>query len=187
MASKRKSTPKTRPDTVNRTLRVRLYPGTAANGRYLEQLAGACRFAWNGVLAGHQQAYRCWREHGRQGQGPGSPTFFTLGQRFTQVRNAPGNEWLQDYSFAIVRYACKYMADAYAAFFDPNRPDHGRPRFKARHFTTPGFTIPGNVRLEDGRLYIPKRGWMPGPLHRYADGKPLTVRCRQESETKQPQ
>ena len=34
------------------------------------------------------------------------------------------------------------------------------PRFKARHFTTPGFTIPGNVRLEDGRLYIPKRGWM---------------------------
>ena len=187
MASQRKSTPKTRTETVNRTLRVRLYPGTPANGRYLEQLAGACRFAWNAVLAGHQQAYRCWREHGRQGQGPGSPTFFTLGKRFTQVRNAPGNEWLQAYSFAIVRYACKYMADAYAAFFDPNRPDHGMPQFKAKHFTTPGFTIPSDVRLEDGRLYIPKLGWLRlAPLRRYAGCKPLMVRCKQESETKQP-
>ncbi len=41
-----------------RTLRVRLYPGTAANGQYLEQLAGACRFAWNHVLAGHETDYR---------------------------------------------------------------------------------------------------------------------------------
>ena len=188
MASQRKSTPKTRTETVNRTLRVRLYPGTPANGRYLEQLAGACRFAWNAVLAGHQQDYRCWREHGRQGQGPGSPTFFTLGKRFTQVRNAPGNEWLQAYSFKVVRYACKYMADAYAAFFDPNRPDHGMPRFKAKYFTTPGFTIPSDVRLEDGRLYIPKLGWLRlAPLRRYAGCKPLMVRCKQESETKQPQ
>ncbi|MCE2468157.1 MAG: helix-turn-helix domain-containing protein, partial [Caldilineaceae bacterium] len=54
MASKPHSTePNSR--TVTRTLRVRLYPGTAANGQYLEQLAGACRFAWNHVLAGHER------------------------------------------------------------------------------------------------------------------------------------
>ena len=181
MTSTPKSTPNPQPDTVNRVLRVRLYPGTAAHGRYLEQLAGACRFAWNGVLAGHQQDYRCWREDGRLGKGPGSPTFFTLGKRFTKLRNTPGNEWLQDYSFAIVRYTCKYMADAYTAFFDPNRPDHGLPQFKAKHFTTPGFTIPSDVRLEDGRLYIPKRGWLRlALLRRYAGCKPLMVRCKQE-------
>ena len=175
------------PPTVIRTLRVRLYPGTAANGRYLEQLAGACRFAWNHVLAGHETDYRTWKAAGKPGEGPGSPTFFTLGRRFTQLRNASGHEWLQDYSYEIVRYACKYLGDAYAAFLDPDRPDHGRPQYKARHYTKPVFTLPSRVRIEDGSLYIPKRGWMRlGPIHRYADGKPLTVRCRQGSEGKQP-
>ena len=89
MASTPKSTPNPQPETVNRVLRVRRYRGTAAHGRYLEQLAGACRFAWNGVLAGHQQDYRCWRAYGRLGKGPGSPTFFTLGKRFTKLRDAP--------------------------------------------------------------------------------------------------
>ncbi|MCY4523067.1 MAG: transposase, partial [Caldilineaceae bacterium] len=184
------STPKSttqEPRTVMRTLRMRLYPGTAANGQYLEQLAGACRFAWNHVLAGHERDYRMWKAFGKPGEGPGSPTFFTLGQRFTQLRNAPGNEWLKDYSYEIVRYACKYMGDAYAAFFDPDRPDHGRPQYKAKHYTQPAFTIPSHVRIEDGRLYIPKMGWTRlGPIPRYADGQPLTVRVKQESEGKQP-
>ncbi|MCY4522565.1 MAG: helix-turn-helix domain-containing protein, partial [Caldilineaceae bacterium] len=72
------STPKSttpEPRTVMRTLRVRLYPGTAANGQYLEQLAGACRFAWNHVLAGHERDYRMWKAFGKPGEGPGSPTF----------------------------------------------------------------------------------------------------------------
>ncbi len=169
-----------------RALRVRLYPGTAANGQYLEQLAGACRFAWNHVLAGHETDYRMWKAFGKPGEGPGSPTFFTLGQRFTQLRNAPGNEWLKGYSYAIVRYACKYMGDAYAAFFDPDRPDHGRPQCKAKHYQ-PAFTIPSRVRIQDGRLYIPKMGWTRlAPIRRYVDGQPLTVRVRQESESKQP-
>ena len=96
---------------------------------------------------------------GRHGKfGPGSPTFFTLGQRFTKLRNAPGNEWLKDYSYTIVRYACKYMGDAYAAFFDPD-PDHGRPQYKAK----PGLHHP-----------VPRAhpGWSwtrLGPIHRYAD------------------
>ena len=42
------------PPIVRRTLRVRLYPGTAANGRYLEELAGTGRFAWNHVPAGYE-------------------------------------------------------------------------------------------------------------------------------------
>ncbi len=186
MTSKPHSTAQ-EPRTVIRTLRVRLYPGTAANGQYLEQLAGACRFAWNHVLAGHETDYRKWKAAGELGEGPGEPTFFTLGTRFTKLRNAPGNEWLQDYSYEIIRYACKYLGDAYAAFFDPDRPDHGRPQYKAKHYTKPAFTIPSHVRIEDGRLYIPKMGWTRlGPIHRYADCKPLTVRVRQESEGKQP-
>ena len=93
------------------------------------------------------------------GEGPGDPNFFTLCWRFTQLRNTPGNEWLKDYSYEIVWYVCKYLGDAYAAFFDPDRPDHGRPQYKAKHYTKPAFTIPSHVRIEGGRLYIPKMGW----------------------------
>ena len=60
-----------------------------------------------------------------QADGPGRSTFFTLGQQFTQLRNTPGNAWLKNYNYEIVRYACRYMGDDYAAFFDPDRPDHG--------------------------------------------------------------
>ena len=92
-----------------------------------------------------------------------------------------------DYSYEIVRYTCKYMGDAYAAFFDPDMPDHGRPQYKAKYYTQPAFTIPSRVRIEDGRLYLPKRGWMRlGPIRRYADGQPLTVWGKQESEGRQP-
>ncbi len=103
------------------------------------------------------------------------------------MRNAPGHEWLKDYSYEIVRYACKYLGDAYAAFFDPDRPDHGRPQYKAKHYTQPAFTIPSEVHIKDGCLRIPKMGWVRlAPIRRYADGKPLTVRVKQESEGKQP-
>ena len=80
------------------------------------------------------------------------------------------------------------MADAYTAFFDPNRPAHGPSQFKAKYYPTPAFTIPSDkVWIRDGRLYIPKRGWLRlESVGRYADGKPLTVRVRQESETKPP-
>ena len=150
MASTPQSTTQ-KPPTVIRTLRVRQYPGTAAKGRYLEQLAGACRFAWNHVLAGHERDYRTWKVSGKPGEGPGDPTFFTLGQRFTQLRNASRHEWLKDYSYEIVRYTCKYLGDAYAAFFDPNRPDHGRPQHKARHYTKPAFTA---RRVRQGPAFL---------------------------------
>ncbi len=55
------------------------------------------------MLAGHERDYRMWRAFGKLGEGPGSPTFFTLGQRFTKLWHAPDNEWLKDYSYEIVR------------------------------------------------------------------------------------
>ena len=39
-------------------------------------------------------------------------------------------------------------------------------KYKARHYTKPAFTIPSKVRIEDGRLYIPKRSL--GPIQGYA-------------------
>ncbi len=52
------------------------------------------------------------------------------------------------------------LGDAYAAFFDPDRPNHGRPQYKAKHYTQPTFTILSEVHIKDGCLRIPKLGWV---------------------------
>ena len=84
------------PETVHRTVRVRLYPGDAATGHRLAGTAGACRHVWNAILADYDLAYRMWRAFGKLGPGPGPPTFITFGQRFTELRNDPARAWLKD-------------------------------------------------------------------------------------------
>lgn len=192
-----------KPEIVHRTVRVRLYPGDSATGHRLAGIAGACRFVWNEILSAHDLDYRMWRAFGKLGPGPGRPTYFTFCQRFTALRNDPEHAWLKDYPFACVRYTLKYLADAYARHFAardefaargeklPRRPSDGKPitfpRFKARHQSEPAFTIPDNVKIRDGRLHVPKVGWLRlGPLRLYADCQPRTVRVRREAHGGQP-
>ena len=52
------------------------------------------------------------------GSVPGRPvSFFTLCRRFTVLRNHPDHAWLRALPAAEVRYALKYLADAYARYF----------------------------------------------------------------------
>ncbi len=50
------------PDTVNRTVRLRLFPGDAATGILLTAIAGACRYVWNHMLADCEWRYARWKE-----------------------------------------------------------------------------------------------------------------------------
>ena len=43
------------PETVPRTVRLRLYPGEAATGLLLTAIAGACRYVWNHLLADQER------------------------------------------------------------------------------------------------------------------------------------
>ena len=172
------------PETVHRTVRLRLYPGDAATGILLTAIAGACRHVWNRLLADRERRYRLWQMY-RIGPKP-RPNFFTLGQRFTQLHNDPDHAWLKECPFACVRYALKYLADACKRYLkDPQT--EGKPRFKARHFTVPAFTIPEAVKLDRDRLHVPKAGWLRlAGSNPYADGKPLTVRVRMEGPETNP-
>ncbi len=195
------------PDTVHRTVRLRLFPGDAATGILLTAIAGACRHVWNHMLADCEWRYARWKEmhvpalnwpEVREGKttwakairrkmGPGpSTSFFTLGQRFTELRNDPNHAWLKDYPYKVVRYSLKYLADAYARYkADP--VNEGKPRFKGRHFTVPAFTIPEAVRMDGDRLYVPKVGWLRlAGSNPYADCRPLTVRVRMEGTEQHP-
>ena len=155
--------------TEFRQVTYRLLPGSRERARQLAQIAGACRFVWNEMLDQQEQLYTVARMCGSK---PPVPTTFTLFKAFTQLRRV--TPWLQDMPFHPVRYTLKHQADAWRAFF---RGQAGHPRFKSR-YSNPAFTIAHDVRIRDGKLAIPRLGWLR--LRRrggnpYPDGVPKSV------------
>ena len=153
-------------EVEHRQIVYRLLPGTSGRARQLAAVAGACRFVWNEMLDQQEQLYDMAR---MQGAKPPSVSFFTLSAAFTQLRRV--TPWLRDMPCSPVRYALKYQADAWQAFF---RGHSNRPRFK--HRGGDSVTIPENIRIEGGKLWFPKIGWMQ--LRRrggnpYPDGVPV--------------
>ncbi len=155
-------------DKEYRGIEYRLLPGSRSNASKLSGIAGACRFVWNHFLAKNKEEYELAKENGAKKP---STSFFSLGKEFTQLRKEI--DWMQEYSFKIVRYTLKYQADAWQGFYKGVRK---HPRFHSKYGKRPSFTIPENVKIRDGQLLIPKVGWMR--IRRkggnpYPDGKPV--------------
>ncbi len=162
-------------DKEYRGVEYRLIPGSRAKARKLAAIAGACRFVWNYFLAKNKEEYE--QASKSDGKKP-SVSFFSLGKQFTQLRKEI--DWLPEYSFGIVRYSLKHQADAWQGFFKGVRK---HPKFHSKYGKRPSFTIPDNVKIKDGRLFIPKVGWMQ--LRRkggnpYPDGKPIQATVKKE-------
>ena len=156
-----------------RGVRYRLLPGSRSKARKLAGLAGACRFVWNAILAQINEDYEAVRNTDQKNP---SVSFFSLGKQFTEL--CKETDWLPEYSFAIVRYALKYQADAWQGFFKGTR---SHPRFHSKYGSTPSFTIPENVKIKEGKIHIPKVGWMQiRGSNPYPDGKPVRATVKQE-------
>lgn len=128
-----------------RAVRYRVLPGSPRMASGLSRLAGACRFAWNQLLADQEDLHRIAKMNGCTTP---STSFFTLGPAFTELPRV--TPWLQEESFAIVRHTLKRQADAWTAYFKGQR---GRPKFKSRHGGGDGFTLPEKVRVECVSLF----------------------------------
>ena len=154
--------------SVYRSIEYRLLPGTKAKAAKLSGIAGACRFVWNTILGDLKKEY----ERGTKA----SLSFFSLGKRFTKLRRETA--WLNEYSFKIVRYTLKYQADAWTAGFSKN---NGFPKFKSKLGCTASFTLPDVVKIKNGRLYIPKVGYLTiRGGNPYPDGIPVKAVIKQK-------
>ncbi|MDD9961341.1 MAG: transposase [Gammaproteobacteria bacterium] len=141
----------TQENKATRSVRYRVLPGTRAKARQLNRLAGACRYVWNEMLDQQQILHDTARMFGAK---PPSPTYFTLGKSFTELRGSNGHEWLKELPFSVVRYTLKHQADAWQGFFKGQRR---RPKFKGRGCGM-GFTIPEKVRICNGCIAVPRIG-----------------------------
>ena len=132
----------------------RLHPGTLHRAQLLSNIAGANRYVWNWAVRQNRDAMDAY-EKGKD-EKP-SPTFFTLSPEFTRLRNSEGHEWLKELPFVEVRYALKRYADAIK---EARKGTRGYPKFKHKE-DSDSFTIPQDVRIADGKLYVTKVGWVP--------------------------
>ncbi len=140
--------------TAYRNITYRLIPGSESKARKLAGQAGACRFVWNHFLGENRDQMNRHRVFPENHHKP-STSFFSLCVEFTRLRQEV--DWLNEYSCAITRHILKYQSDAWTACFKAGK---GFPRFKSRHGSNPSFTIPEQVKMQDGKLHVPKIGWL---------------------------
>jgi putative transposase len=133
--------------TLQRSYRFRMRPTRAQEHALLRQ-AGARRWVWNWALARRKTYYA---EHGK-----GIPAA-QLSAELTALKGMPDTAWLKEVDAQALQQALKDLDRAYGIFFAKRS---GFPRFKSRKTDTPRFRIPQRVKMADGKVYVPKIGWV---------------------------
>jgi len=149
-----------------RAYRFRMEPTKEQESALLRQ-AGARRFVYNWALD-RRRAY--YQEHGK------GISARQLSNELTALKKQPETSWLQGVDSQALQQALRDLDRAFEAFY-AGRARY--PRFRSRKRDTPTFRIPQRVRLADGRVYVPKIGWVRVRQSREVDGaiKSAAFRC----------
>jgi len=121
---------------------------TFLQGQALMRMASDRRFVWNWALA-RRKAY--YAETGK------SMPAALLSAELTELKHKPGMEWLRETDSQALQQTLKDLDRAFVNFFEKR----GKfPRFKAKKKDSPRFRIPQRVKVADGKVYVPKVGWV---------------------------
>src|SRR5215210_5701864 len=143
---------------LRKVYRFRMRP-TKAQEAGLYRMAGARRFVYNWALGRRKGHYA---EHGK------GISAKRLSSELTALKSEPDTIWLKEVDSQMLQQALRDVDRAFDAFFEKRSRF---PRFrskKASHFT---FRIPQRVRIEDGKVYVPKVGWVRIRQSREVEGK----------------
>jgi putative transposase len=121
---------------------------TANQASAMSRMAGARRWLWNWAL-------RRWKEHyAATGK---SISLKQLSADLTALKQQPETAWLNEVDSQALQQVLKDLHRAYVNFFQ-KRARH--PRFKSRKRDRARFRIPQRVKIEEGKVYVPKVGWV---------------------------
>ena len=146
----------------NKAFRFRIYPNRQQEQLFAKTF-GCCRFIYNRMLADKKERYE-------------------LDQ--TMLRTSPAAykkecPWLKEVDSLALCNAQIHLEQAYKNFF--SRPEAGYPKFKSKHHSAAAYTtnlVNGNIRIENGRLRLPKAGYVRIICHR-----PIPPEWRMKSVT----
>jgi putative transposase len=134
---------------------------TKVQEQALNRMAGCRRYVWNWGSARRKAHY--------EATGKTLP-IGVLSAELTTLKQQPVTAWLADVDSQAMQQVLKDLYRAYENHFNP-RMKAGFPRFKSKKRDRARFRIPQRVKLVDGKVYVPKVGF---------------VRIRQSQEVAEP-
>ena len=133
-------------------------------------MAGARRFVWNWALAR-------WKEHyATTGQ---SIPMSQLSAELTALKTKPETAWLAECDSQALQQVLADLRRAFVNFFEKRAR---YPRFKSRKRDRARFRIPQRVKIQDGKVYCPKVGWIKIRQSQEIDGDTKSATFRREAD-----
>lgn len=130
-----------------RTYKFRMEP-TPIQADELLRMAGTARFVWNWALDRCKTFYK----ENKKGIPPSQ-----LSKELTELKSR--EPWLYDFDSQSLQQVLANLKRAYENHFNP-KMRAGFPTFKTKKNTKQSFRIPQRVVLKDGKIYVPKLGWV---------------------------
>src|SRR5262249_13822972 len=121
---------------------------TAEQEAALSRDAGARRFVFNWAL---QRRKETSEQTGK------SISWSEPSAELTELKHKPGFEWRKEIDSQLLQQA---LADCKRAFDNFFQKRARFPQYKKKHSAPQSFRIPQRVQLEDGRVSVPKIGWI---------------------------
>lgn len=146
-----------------RAFRYRIYPKQDQVTPFTIQF-GHSRFVYNWGLA-VRKAY--FADHGK------SIGFYELKRRLTELKHTEDYTFLKEADSQVLQAKLEDLERAYQNFFERRS---GYPRFKSRK-DEQKIRYPQRFKIdaENGRIYLPKIGWVKVVFHRPLEGTPKNV------------
>jgi len=151
---------------VMKTYKFRIYPNAVQREWFARQF-GACRFVYNHFLRARIDYYAAHKDDPTKK----GLTYHDTALALTQLKKAEGYEWLKETNSQALQHALRDLDTAYNNFFNKRAQF---PRFKSKR-DTQSFRVPQGVSVGDGKIKLPKFGWVKTVMHRPIEGKPKSI------------
>ena len=167
---------------------------TGKQEQAMRNFSGCCRFAYNALLAQEKEKYQeyleelesrlCWGEALSFEETKALCVKPTLNQyRFNYAlkKLKEENPFLKEYCHSqVLQQKVMDLYEAFKKFFKGNR---GYPKFKKRH-SDDGFRYPQGFKEDEdnGRVFLPKIGYVRYRNSRKIEGIPKNVTVREEAD-----
>jgi putative transposase len=147
--------------------RFRMRP-TRSEEQSLNRMAGARRWVWNWAMGRWRDTYAATGK---------SITLKQLSAELTALKEQPETAWLKEIDSQALQQVLKDLHRAFLNFF-AKRARY--PRFKGRKREPLRFRIPQRVTVKDGKVYVPKIGWVRIRQSRPVEGTTKSATFRRD-------
>ena len=133
-----------------RAYKFRLYPDREQADLF-QKTFGCCRFLYNHMLADKTEMYE---KTGKM-------------KRLTPAGYKKDYPWLKEVDSLALANVQLHLEAAYKKYFSQKKAGH--PKFKSKHRSRKSYTtnvVNGNIRVEGGKLRLPKAGYVKIRCHR---------------------